>query len=125
MKLHLLVALLLSSCAAQPAYAQDSSQIMYNNYGSDPDVLVLRESEEAAAEIYYMNGNARRSPKTDNILVFNGIEVHVTLVIDVDDDDRERITVTPITPGYVVDEPQQWDLLDGESIVIQVHYSMF
>lgn len=98
---------------------------MYNNYGSDPDVLVLRESEEAAAEIYYMNGNARRSPKTDNILVFNGIEVHVTLVIDVDDDDRERITVTPITPGYVVDEPQQWDLLDGESIVIQVHYSMF
>ena len=89
------------------------------------DALTVRDSSEGhAAEVYYSNSADMDSSPADRVETHNDIVLRLRIELGVDERGRERITVEPQSPGLIAHPPFA-DVLDGESVVIQVMRAMF
>ncbi len=110
---------------AIPAWPQNFPNIGHDI--SDPDDLLMRDSEEGhLAEVFYSNSATSSSTGFDGVMEHNGIQVHVTVRIGGDDVQfAEILEVRALHPQHVVFPEGPVNVLDGEEIVVQIMTPLF
>jgi hypothetical protein len=109
----------------------------WGNYPSsipprDPDVLLMRESEEGhLAEVFYSNSASEASNGFNGVMEHTRddgltVQAHIRILIGGEDVDyAEIIEVTPVHPQHSAFPAGPIPVMDGEEIVIQIMLPMF
>lgn len=108
---------------ATPVFAQDHATQLYSS--TDPDDLVIRESQDGHfAEIYYDNSAAQSSTGGDFVLEWEGEQFAVNIRVGSGEVDfAEVITVVP--PDHLLAVPNYQEVPDGETFTIVIMRPMF
>jgi len=91
-------------------------------FGDDyKDVLETRQIAWEM-QVYYANSLAQSSGNVDEVRAFeNGVEVHIQIEVNTGsvEGGKERLTVTPVTPGYIAIPPSVL-VKDGDNTTVFV-----
>jgi hypothetical protein len=108
--------------AVVPAGAQEFPSYLPT---MEMDVVELRESSEGhLAELFYANSAMQASSGVDRVLEWNGIQVHVKIIIN-GHGMSEVLTVTPLDPAHIAFPSGPIPVRDGEEVVVQIMLPMF